>query len=82
MAGRHGQGCEVLADTGIRVARNGLPGPTPWRKLDEHQVARPVFRFGRSLRTAPSVYLSTLMLEELESRAGIAPASAALQAAA
>src|SRR5207245_1796026 len=52
------------------------------RKWTSIRVARPVFRFGRSSRTANSVYLSTLMLEEMESRAGIAPASAVLQTAA
>ena len=46
-------------------------------KMDEHQGIAPCIP-----RWKRSVYLSTLMLEEMESRAGIAPAFAALQAAA
>ena len=69
---RRSQACEVLADTGIRVARNGLPSRSLGEGWTCITVARPVFRFGRSLRTANGVYLSTPMLEEMESRAGIA----------
>jgi hypothetical protein len=45
--------------------------------MDEHQGIAPCIP-----RWKRSVYLSTPMLEEMESRAGIAPAFAALQAAA
>ena len=60
------QACEVLTGTGVRVA-----------KMDGHEgnaLSIPVWKTG--------VYLSTPMLEEMESRAGIAPASAVLQTAA
>ncbi len=46
-AGRRDQACEVLADTGIRVARNGPPGRGLGEGWTSIRVARPVFRFGR-----------------------------------
>jgi hypothetical protein len=57
-----------------------MPSPAPgFRvvKLVEHQGIAPFIPVWKT-----SVYLSTPMLGEMESRAGIAPASAALQAAA
>ena len=127
---RRRQACEVLADTGIRVARNGLPSRSlarEWegclrssslgsatsphsvgRRLVEHQGSAPCIPVWLAIRSSereserPSVaesygghpsllgsegwktgvYLSTPMLGEMESRAGIAPASAVLQTAA
>ena len=84
-----------MTGTGIRVAKSipkrtepgarpllrpcevsvGMPGSLG--KMDEHQGIAPCIP-----RWKRSVYLSTPMLEEMESRAGIAPAFAALQAAA
>ena len=63
---RRSQICKVLTGTGVRVA-----------KMDGHEgsaPSTPVWKTG--------MCLSTPMPEEMESRAGIAPASAALQAAA
>ncbi len=63
---RRSQACEVLTGTGVRVAR-----------MVEHQgiaPCNPAWKAG--------VYLSTPMLEEMESRTGIAPVSAVLQTAA
>ena len=63
---RRSQTCEVLAGTGVRVAR-----------MVEHQgiaPCNPAWKAG--------VYLSTPMLEEMESRTGIAPVFAVLQTAA
>jgi hypothetical protein len=97
---RRSQVCEILAGTGVRVAKvspsapNPAPGlvavrkhlrpcevsvgmPGSFGKMDEHQGIAPCIP-----RWKRSVYLSTPMLEEMESRAGIAPAFAALQAAA
>ena len=45
--------------------------------MDEHQGSAPCIPVWKT-----GVYLSTLMLGEMESRAGIAPAFAALQTAA
>src|SRR2546423_14060042 len=74
---RRNQACEVLIDTGIRVARKWLAEPKPRRRLDEHQGSAPCIPVWKT-----GVYLSTLMLGEMQSRAGIAPASAVLQNAA
>ena len=63
---RRSQACKVLTGTGVRVA-----------EMVEHQGIAPCIPVWKT-----GVCLSTPMLEELESRAGIAPASAALQAAA
>jgi hypothetical protein len=60
------QVCEALADTGVRVAR-----------MVEHQGIAP-----RNPAWKAGVYLSTPMLEKMESRTGIAPVSAVLQTAA
>jgi hypothetical protein len=92
---RRSQVCEILAGTGISrrksIPKRTEPGAQPLLrpcevsvgmpgslgKLDEHQGIAPCIP-----RWKRSVYLSTPMLEEMESRAGIAPAFAALQAAA
>ena len=63
---RRSQACEVLAGTGSHR-----------EKMDEHQGSAPCIPVWKT-----GVYLSTPMLEEMESRAGIAPASAVLQTAA
>ena len=67
---RRSQACEVLAGTGIRVAKKA--------KLVEHEgiaPSTPVWKTG--------MFLSTLMLEwKLESRVGVAPTWTALQAVA
>jgi hypothetical protein len=89
------QACEVLTGTGVRAAKNNpkrtesstrqllrpcevsAGGPDSLVKVDGHEsnaLSISVWKTG--------VYLSTPMPEEMESRAGIAPASAALQAAA
>ena len=63
---RRGEVCEASLTPGFRVA-----------EMDEHEgsaPSTPVWKTG--------VYLSTPMPGKMESRAGIAPASAALQAAA
>jgi hypothetical protein len=63
---RRSQACEVLTGTGVRIAR-----------MVEHQgiaPCNPAWKAG--------VYLSTPMLEEMESRTGIAPVFAVLQTAA
>jgi hypothetical protein len=49
---RRGQVCETLAGTGVRVAKNGLPSRSLGEGWSGIRVSRPVFRFGRSLRTA------------------------------
>src|SRR5438445_9050473 len=82
---RRSQACDVLTGTGIRVAGNGgrvgaLRRPDaaarrPYQKWTSIRVARPVFRFGR-----PACISQHLC--SLESRAGVAPASAVLQTAA
>src|SRR5437879_6429251 len=65
---RRSQACEVLTDTGSRREK--------WTSI---RVSLPV----EAASARPQgVYLSTPMLEEMESRAGIAPASAVLQTAA
>ena len=87
------QACEVLTGTGVRVAKvsPSALNPAPGHYFDRARslpagrihlgnwssirVARPVFRFGR-----PACISQHLC--SLESRAGIAPAFAALQAAA
>jgi hypothetical protein len=43
------------------------------------RVSLPFFRFGRPWRAVIWVYLSTLMPDEMESRAGVAPACMVLQ---
>jgi hypothetical protein len=63
---RRSQVCETLAGTGVRIAR-----------VVEHQGIAPCIPVWKT-----GVYLSTPMLEKLESRAGIAPAFAVLQTAA
>ena len=63
---RRSQACEVLTGTGVRVAR-----------MVEHQGIAP-----RNPAWKAGMYLSTPMLAEMESRAGIAPAFAVLQTAA
>jgi hypothetical protein len=63
---RRDQACEVLTGTGVRVAR-----------MVEHRGIAP-----RNPAWKAGVYLSTPMLEEMESRTRIALVSAALQTAA
>jgi hypothetical protein len=63
---RRSQACDVLAGTGVRVA-----------EMVEHQGIAPCIPVWKT-----GVCLSTPMPEEMESRTGIAPASAALQDAA
>jgi hypothetical protein len=73
---RRSQACEVLAAP-VFASREWLAGPKPRRRLVEHQgiaPCNPAWKAG--------VYLSTPMLEEMESRTGIAPVSAVLQTAA
>ena len=63
---RRSQVCDALAGTGIRVA-----------EMAEHRGIAP-----RNPAWKAGVYLSTPMLEEMESRTGVAPVSAVLQTAA
>jgi hypothetical protein len=60
------QVCEALTGTGVRVA-----------KMVGHEGSAPCIPVWKT-----GVYLSTPMPDEMESRAGIAPASAVLQTAA
>src|SRR6266566_8071531 len=55
----------------------GTPGSTGENEMVEHQGIAPCIPVWKT-----GVYLSTPMLEKMESRAGIAPASAVLQTAA
>ena len=68
---RRSQACEVLAGTGVRVAR-----------MVEHRGIAPRNPAWKVLANGHGVYQSTPMLEEMESRTGIAPVSAVLQTAA
>ena len=88
------QVCEALTGTGVRVAKKNpkrtesgtrpllrpcgvsAGGPDSLGKVDGHEGSAPSTPVWKT-----DVYLSTPMPEEMESRAGIAPASAALQAA-
>ena len=79
---RCGEVCDVLTGTGISCRKIDLPSCGLGEGWSSIRVSRPVILLGRSLQTATSVYLSTPMLGEMESRTGIAPVSAALQAAA
>ena len=66
------------AESGARHGgRAEAPSTMPglWRQagfaweMDGHEGSAPLFRFGRSLRTAINVYLSTLMPDEMARRA-------------
>ena len=85
---RRSQVCEALTGTGVRVAkknpngtesgiRPGWPCASHLGKVDGHESNALSISVWKT-----DVCLSTPMPEEMESRAGIAPASAALQAAA
>ena len=65
---RRSQACEVLAGTGIRVAK--------YWKWSSMRVSRPLLLFGRQ------ACFYQHLCSEMESRAGVAPASAVLQTAA
>jgi hypothetical protein len=73
---RRSQACEVLAGTGSRREK--------WTRCwhTATQGSAPCIPVWKVLAHGQGVYLSTLMVEEMESRAGIAPASAVLQTAA
>ena len=70
---RRRQACEVLADTGIRVARKWPAHRSLGEGGTNIRGSVPCIPVWKVLADAKSVCLSTLMLDEIKSGAGVAP---------